>query len=83
MFFVGTFYLTRRCCYPEKVYKVESTIKCLKFLKSKSLQQHALKTTFQEPFRKKESKFCENLHLLIHITVNAKNLSASEKKNQE
>ena len=29
------------------------------FFKSKSLKQDASKTVLQEPFRKKESKFCE------------------------
>ena len=54
-----TFYLTRRCCYLEKTYMVESTIKCLTFFKSKSLKQYALKTALYEVFRKKDSKFCE------------------------
>ena len=57
MFLVVTFYLTKCCCYPEKIYG-RITIKCLTFFKNKSLTQHALKTALQEPFMKKESKLC-------------------------
>ena len=53
---------------------IESIRKCLTFFKSKPLNQHDLKTTLQEAFRKKESNFCEKEASLTK-TINYTDLS--------
>ena len=57
--FRGNFLSYETLLLSGKTYMVKSTIKCLTFLKSKSLKEHTLKTALQEPFRKKDSMFCE------------------------
>ena len=52
-------YETFLSCYPEKIYMIESTIRCLTFFKGRTVKVHALKTALQEHLERKKPSFAK------------------------